>query len=136
MVEISWKPCLGTSGSRERISCVREYSSIPSSRKRVSGLYFKIGCLEPFVFIDIILYNELRLEGESLLMLYLFSIPYLSHVFFTASYKELPYHLTEGKNMNIPTSSLYNQDIQKKKKFRYFWLLTIWVKSHVCANLY
>ena len=52
-------------------------------------------------------------------MLYLFSIPYLSHVFFTASYKELPYHLTEGKNMNIPTSSLYNQDIQKKKKFRF-----------------
>ena len=33
--------------------------------------------------------------------------------------KEPPYHLTEGKNMNIPTSSLYNQKIAKKNKFRY-----------------
>ena len=29
-------------------------------------------------------------------MLHFFSIPYLSHAFFTASYKAPPYHLTEG----------------------------------------
>jgi murein DD-endopeptidase len=48
--------------------------------------------------------------------------------FFRASYKEPHYHLTEGKNMNIPTSSLYNQAIQKKKKFR-FGLVFLFIVS-------